>query len=121
MNEHPRETPPEEERADAVAWQLLVPLMLIALIAGMHSPFTALMVQLAPAWYPPILPASPALVLYLAQLLTSTLMLMIAGVPAAIHERLFTNGRSTFSSMGVWLLGTALLALPALDVIRQLL
>ena len=125
MNGHetPATPPPEgqEERADAVAYQLLIPLLLIALLNGMHSPFTGLLVKLAGAWYPPFLPPLPELVFYFAQLLVSTLTLMLAGIPAALYERVSGARRSTFVSMGVWLLGTALLTLPALGVMRQLL
>ena len=110
-----------DERADAVAYQLLIPLLLIALLNGMHSPFTGLLVKFAAGWYPPFLPPMPELVFYFAQLLVSTLTLMLAGIPAALYERLAGNGRSTFVSMGLWLLGAALLTLPALGVMRQVL
>ena len=114
----PRHPP---ERADAVAYQLLVPLMLIALVNGMHSPFTALLAKFAGGWYPPFLPAMPELVFYFAQLLTATLTLIIAGVPAALYERYGGAGRTTYASMGIWLLGAALLTLPALPAIGRLL
>ncbi|GEM_PF-2801765 len=126
-NDTPRGDAPADERADAVAYQLLVPLLLIALLNGMHSPFTALLVKFAGGWYPPFLPAEPALVLYLAQLMVSTLTLMLAGIPAAVVEHVAARAqadgrrRTTFASMGAWLLGTALLTLPALGVMRQLL
>ncbi len=110
--------PQEPERADAVAYQLLIPLLLIAMLNGMHSPFTALLVKFAGGWYPPFLPPLPELVLYLAQILSSTLTLMLAGIPAALHERFSGARRTTFTSMGIWLLGTALLSLPALRGMR---
>ena len=115
----PMEEPPE--RADAVAYQLLVPLMLIALVNGMHSPFTALLVKMAGGWYPPFLPPMPELVFYFAQILTATLTLIVAGIPAALYERVTEAGRTTYVSMGIWLLTAALLSLPAIGVVKELL
>ncbi len=126
MSSQPEPSPqhaatPEEERADPVAYQLLVPLMLIALLNGMHSPFTALLVKMAGGWYPPFLPPLPELVFYLAQIFTATLTLIVAGIPAALYERLMGTKRTTYVSMGIWLLGAAVLSLPAIGVVRQLL
>ncbi len=113
--------PLEDARADPVAYQLVVPLMLIALLNGMHSPFTALLVKMAGGWYPPFLPPMLELVFYFAQILVATLTLILAGIPAALYEQAAGTGRTTYASMGIWLLGAALLSLPAIGVVKELL
>ena len=51
---------------------------------------------------------------YLASLLIAVLTLMLAGIPAALYERLRGLQHSTPASLGIWLVATGLLALPAL-------
>ncbi len=57
---------------------------------------------------------------YLASLLIAVLTLMIAGLPAALYERLRGLQHSTPASLAIWLVATGLLALPALANLLEL-
>ena len=57
---------------------------------------------------------------HLASLLIAMITLLLAGIPAALYERLRGLKRSTPVSLGIWLVATALLALPALATILDL-
>lgn len=57
---------------------------------------------------------SESIIAYFASLMLSTAIVILAGVPAAIYERVAgAKGDSTEASMWIWFVGTALLALPA--------
>jgi hypothetical protein len=53
-------------------------------------------------------------------LILSTLTIMVAGVPAALYERLFPASRPAVATV-IWVAGVVLLTLPALpNVLRAL-
>ncbi len=58
--------------------------------------------------------SSPAIVNYLTALALATLTIMIAGVPAAISERMRGLKQSDAMSYYIWLGGVILLAMPSL-------
>jgi hypothetical protein len=94
---------------------LTVVLLAFAVINGMFSPL--LLPQSAGAVLllaPGLLISSPRLAVFLAYLLGAAVTVMLAGVPAAIYERLAGLNHSTPASMGIWLAGAAVLTLPAL-------
>ena len=64
---------------------------------------------------PALLFGSVPLTLMFTSLMVSTATIILAGIPAAIYERV-TGVRedSTEASMWIWLAGTALLTLPAI-------
>ncbi|HET7911232.1 MAG TPA: hypothetical protein VFL49_04330 [Pseudolabrys sp.] len=74
--------------------------------------FTLIHMQiLAPA----LLFGSPGLTLMFSSLMVSTATIILAGVPAAIYERVVgAKDDSTAGSLWIWLAGTALLTLPAI-------
>lgn len=74
--------------------------------------FALLHVQiLAPALFFGSVP----LTLMFASLMVSTATIIVAGVPAAIYERMVgAKDDSTEASLWIWLAGTALLTLPAI-------
>lgn len=74
--------------------------------------FTLIHMQiLAPA----LLFGSPGLTLMFSSLMVSTATIILAGVPAAIYERVVgAKDDSTVGSLWIWLAGTALLTLPAI-------
>lgn len=74
--------------------------------------FTLIHVQiLAPA----LLFGSVPLTLFMSSLMVSTATIIIAGIPAAIYERMTKSGDdSTAVSLWIWLAGTAILTLPAM-------
>ncbi len=91
----------------------LVLVLGIAMLNGLFSPALLIFIALAGIWYPWFLPASPSLLFFFSSLLVATFTLMIAGVPAAIYERLSGQTSSTYVSMGIWLAGSVILAAPA--------
>ena len=56
-----------------------------------------------------------SLTLMFASLMVSTATIILAGIPAAIYERLIgAKDNSTIASLWIWLAGTAILTLPAI-------
>jgi hypothetical protein len=51
---------------------------------------------------------------YLTSVAVSVLTLLLAGIPAALYERVRGLQQSTPGSLAIWLLATALLTLPAI-------
>jgi uncharacterized membrane protein YcfT len=74
--------------------------------------FTLIHMQiLAPA----LLFGSTSLTLMFSSLMVSTATIIIAGIPAAIYERVIgAKDDSTEVSLWIWLAGTAILTLPAI-------
>ncbi len=63
---------------------------------------------------PALLFGSVALTLMFSSLMVSTATIIIAGIPAALYERLIgAKDDSTPASLWIWLAGTGLLTLPA--------
>ncbi|WP_029060054.1 hypothetical protein [Stappia stellulata] len=94
----------------------------LALLNGVFNPWllpqtTAAVILLAPG----LLVSSAALVVYLAYLLGALTTLVVAGVPAALYERLSGGRASGFAVCLVWLAATALLTLPAAGMAALLL
>ena len=85
----------------------------VAMLNGLFSPALRIVVLFAPVWYPALLPQVPSLLFFISSLLVATFTLMIAGVPAAVYERLSGARESDFVSMGIWLLGVLVLTAPA--------
>jgi hypothetical protein len=57
---------------------------------------------------------SAPLIYFFASLMLSTATIILAGIPAAIYERIVgAKGDSTEASLWIWLAGTAVLAIPA--------
>ena len=88
-------------------------LVAVAIANGLFSPALLPVFALQGIWYPFFLPASLPLILLLSSLLLSTLTLMLAGVPAALYERLIGDGKSSRASGLIWLAAAVLLTLPA--------
>ncbi len=75
--------------------------------------FTLIYVQ---ALAGPLLFGSTSLTLVFASLMVSTGTIVIAGIPAAIFEHFAgAEDDSTEASLWIWLAGTALLTLPAIE------
>ncbi len=93
---------------------LLVATAAVSLVNGMHfSPyFDPIFILVRPFIAGTIL-ATPLVSFYLTSTFISLMTLLIAGVPAAIYERLAGRRESTPVSLGIWLGCTILLALPS--------
>ena len=61
----------------------------------------------------PLLFGNLSLTLMFASLMVSTATVILAGIPAAIYERVSGAKESSDASLWIWLAGTALAALPA--------
>lgn len=93
----------------------------LAILNGIFSPALIAVFALNGLWYPFFLPPMLPLVFALSSLILSTMTLMIAGVPAALYERLAGGGKSSFTSGMIWFGGVLLLTLPAIpNIIRAL-
>jgi len=58
---------------------------------------------------------STSLIAYFASLMLSTMTIILAGIPAAVYERITgAKDDSNSVSLWIWLAGTALLTLPAM-------
>ncbi|PTM39265.1 hypothetical protein [Bosea sp. 124] len=93
---------------------LLIGIAGASLLSGMHfSPFfdpAFIIVKFLIA--PTFFISSPILLFYFTSLLVSISCLIIAGAGAAIFERITGRTRSDPVSLGVWLAGLLLLAIP---------
>jgi hypothetical protein len=64
---------------------------------------------------PSLLFGSTSLTLMFSSLMVSTATIILAGIPAAIYERLIgAKDDSTMASLWIWLAGTGILTLPAI-------
>jgi hypothetical protein len=99
---------------------VLVPVMAVAIVNGIFSPFVLVVFVLYPVWFPSWAPAYSQVVYMLSALILSTLTIMLAGVPTALYERLTPAARPTMVGL-IWLGGVILLSVPALpNVLRAL-
>ena len=93
---------------------LLVATAGASLLNGMHfSPFfDPIAILLRPFLAGTIL-ATPIVSLYISSIFVSLMTLLLAGVPAAIYERVKGETESTPASLGIWLACTILLTVPS--------
>ncbi|MCO5146457.1 MAG: hypothetical protein M9895_09825 [Aquamicrobium sp.] len=91
----------------------LVPIMAVAIVNGIFSPWLLAVFVLYPIWYPAWLPQYAQLVYMASALILSTLTIMVPGVPAAIHERI-SGGANPALTTSLWLAGALVLTVPAL-------
>ena len=92
---------------------LLVVTAMLSLLNGMHfSPFFDPAFILLRPFAAGFFVTSPLVLLYITSLFVSLCTLLLAGIPAAIYERLRGQERSTPASLGIWAGAVALLAAP---------
>ena len=84
----------------------------LAILNGIFSPLRTFVFLFHGFWYPVFLPTSLPFIFMFSALLTSTFLLMLAGVPAALYERFWGEGRTDLVSLWIWIAGLALLSLP---------
>src|SRR5690606_35488261 len=94
---------------------LLIAVAGISLLNGMHfSPYFDPVFILLKSYIAGTLLTTPLVLFYLTSIFISLMTLLIAGIPAALYERLRGLKESIATSIGIWLAGTLLLALPSL-------
>lgn len=93
---------------------LIVGTVGLAIGNGIFSPwFVPLLIILRPL-APSFLLSSQVLMFYFTSLILATATLMVAGVPAAIYERIKHKSESDRASLWIWLTATFILCIPAL-------
>lgn len=93
---------------------LLVAAAAVSLVNGMHfSPLFDPIFFLLRPFVAPIL-SSPLVLFYLTSIFISVMTLVVAGVPAALYERLRGQSQSSPVSIGIWFAATVVLALPGI-------
>lgn len=98
----------------------LVPIMAIAIVNGIFSPWVLAVFVLYPVWYPPWLPQYAQLVYMASALILSTLTIMVSGVLAALYERLGGSANPAMTT-SLWIAGALVLTLPAVpNVLKAL-
>jgi hypothetical protein len=104
----------DTERSDILRRDgMLIGIAALSLLNGMHfSPLFDPAFLVLRAFAPGFFVSSPLLMFYATSLLLSLSTLLIAGIPAALFERISGRKESDAASLGVWLLCTAALALP---------
>jgi hypothetical protein len=94
---------------------LLVATAGCSLVNGMHfSPWFDPVAILMKPFLAGTLLGSPIVFLYLTSLFISLMTIAIAGIPAAVYERVRGLEHSDAGSLGLWLAATVMLAIPAL-------
>lgn len=89
------------------------------IISGIFSPLVLLMRLWLQNFLPAFFVDSPAIMAFIVSLFTSTIVIILAGVPAAIYERVAGLKDSNTVSLWIWVSCTAFLSLPAIvNVVR---
>ncbi len=102
---------------------LFVLTMGVCLSAGLahmlgQSVLFVLVFVTAPLWWPEVFGYYPPVLAYAASLLISTATLLLAGVPAALLERIRRDAEPSPGPMAVWLGAAVLLTLAGLALGR---
>ena len=117
MTPPPPDLPPQD--LDAREQMMKRDVLLVAtagasLLNGMHfSPYFDPVAILLRPFIAGTFLATPILFLYLASIFISLMTLLIAGVPAAIYERLSGLKESNGASLGIWLVATLVVTIPS--------
>jgi|JI10StandDraft_1071094.scaffolds.fasta_scaffold1717055_2 hypothetical protein len=96
--------------------QILALTLGLCAINGLVSPYLVVVIGFAPIWMPSWLPVSLGIVVYLSNLITATTTLLLAGLPAAVAERLSPGLRDGNGVAWVWALAAFVLTVPGLLV-----
>lgn len=105
-----------EDRVDTTNRDaLLVGIAGMSLLCGMHfSPYFDAAFILVRFFAPAFFVGSPIMLFYLTSLMVALAALVVSGLPAALFERFSGRVQSDGISLGIWLAGAVLLALPVL-------
>jgi len=106
--------PPESDTTAPVAEPFLFGIVALGIVNGIFSPLIAVVFWTHALWYPStFLPNSIPFIMLFASLITSTLTIMAAGVPAALYERFVNRGRTNDVSLWIWVSVLAFMSVPA--------
>ena len=90
-------------------------ILAVAILNGLFSPFFFITARvIITALAPALFITSPRLLTFLASLLAATATIILAGVPAAIFERITGRAATDAVSYAIWLITAIVLAFPAI-------
>jgi hypothetical protein len=93
----------------------IVALMAVGMLNGIFSPFFVITAQvMITAIMPLLILAGPRVTAFLASLIAATATIMLAGVPAALFERITGRRETDTASYAIWLTAAVVISLPAL-------
>ena len=92
----------------------------VCVVNGLFSPFLELAVPITTGLLPELFPKSVGWVLFFSSILVSTATLLVAGVPAALWERLVDRDPESPVSLWIWLAGVAVLAWPSYQTLARI-
>ena len=93
----------------------IVALMAVGMLNGIFSPFFVITSQvMITAIMPLLILAGPRVTAFLASLIAATATIMLAGVPAALFERIAGRRETDTASYAIWLTAAVVISLPAL-------
>jgi hypothetical protein len=82
----------------------------VSLLHGLiPTPVFGVVIAWSPLWWPFAFQPTQSLLIYAAALLISSATLLVAGVPAALYERLARSTGPSATAGWIWLAGCALL------------
>ena len=94
---------------------LIVALMAVGMLNGIFSPFFVITSQvMLTAIMPFLVFAGPAVTSFLASLTAATATIMLAGIPAALFERVTGRRDTDTASYTIWLVSAVAISFPAL-------
>lgn len=94
---------------------LYIAIAALALLSGMHfSPYFDPAFLLVRFFAPAFFVSSPLLLFYFTSLILATTALLLGGVPAALFERATGRTQSDVTSLCIWMVAVAVIAIPAL-------
>ena len=86
----------------------------LSLVNGLFSPALPVVMAFWPVWLPELIPPEPLILFYAASLIVACGTFILAGVPAALYERLAGRPVGDPATLRLWLAGIGLLLVPAL-------
>ncbi len=93
----------------------LTAIMALAILNGIFSPFVVVTSQvMVTAILPFVLLGGPSFVAFLGSLVGATVTIILAGVPAALFERVTGRGETDGASHAIWLVSAAVISFPAI-------
>lgn len=93
----------------------VIGIMAVAIVNGIFSPFFVVTSQvMISAIMPMLLLAGASLVAFLGSLIAATATIIIAGVPAALFERLTGRKETDAASYSVWLVTAIVISFPGI-------
>lgn len=120
MSRQTNNPPPGDAGPEVVlAEPYLFGILGLGMLNGIFSPVTGFVFLVHQFWYPStFLPVSAPFIMLFASLITSTMAIMIAGVPAALYERFIHRGPTNTMSLWIWVSVLSVISVPA--VLRAL-